>query len=90
VEMQRNDPAIRLHLETWLRKQHQQKLLPILDVFGNSAHEYNLQGDHPNSIYWPIPLSTTQQSTLVITALAETREDSHTHTETKSQMQTDG
>jgi len=22
-----------------------------IDVFGNSAHEYSLQGDHPNSIY---------------------------------------
>jgi hypothetical protein len=90
VEMQRNHPAIRLHLETWLRKQHQQpqKLLPILDVFGNSAREYNLiQADHPNSIYWQIPLSTSQQSTLVITARAETQEDSHT--QTKSQTQTD-
>jgi hypothetical protein len=70
-----------------VRKQHQQqqKLLPILDVFGNSAHEYNLQGDHPYSIYWPIPLSTSQQSTLVITARAETQEDAHTQTQTDRQ-----
>jgi hypothetical protein len=60
-----------------------------LDVFGNSTHEYNLQGHHPNFVYWPIPLSNSQQRTLVITARAETQEDSHTHTQSHRRRQSD-